>query len=340
MKRYTVHFGGSRTDFFLEGSFRALDGLSEPAQTVILTDEHIYKAHAPKFRSWNTIVLRPGEAYKVQPTVDAVIGRLIEIGADRQTTLVGVGGGVITDLAGHIASVYMRGLRIGLVPTTLLALVDASIGGKNGIDVGPYKNLVGTIRQPAFILHDLSLLRSLPENEWFNGMAEVIKHACIADKRLFGELETLRLRTIRSRRQVLSQLVERNVRIKSRIVRRDPLEKDLRRVLNFGHTLGHALETQYELHHGQAVAIGMQYACRLSGRLTGFREEGRVCTLLERFGLPIRADFDRHRVWQVMKMDKKRERSHIQYILLERIGKAVQRSVPLDQLESILHAIQ
>ena len=134
--------------------------------------------------------VKSGEEYKVQATVDTIIEQLIAMEADRKTTLVGIGGGVVTDITGYVASVYMRGITFGFVPTTFLAMVDASIGGKNGIDVGVYKNMVGIIRQPSFILHDLIFLNTLPQSEWENGFAEIIKHACIKDAAMFRELET------------------------------------------------------------------------------------------------------------------------------------------------------
>src|SRR5690606_852417 len=132
--------------------------------------------------------LNAGEQFKVQQTVNEVIEQLIHFGADRQTWLVGVGGGVVTDITGYVAATYMRGIRFGFVPTSILAMVDASIGGKNGIDVGVYKNIVGTIRQPSFLLYDYQFLKTLPETEWINGFAEIIKHACIKDVRMFNEL--------------------------------------------------------------------------------------------------------------------------------------------------------
>ena len=143
---------------------------------MLITDEKILLPHAAKFKGWNTVVLKSGEEFKTQETVDSLIDQLIEMGADRQTSLVGIGGGVITDITGYTASVYMRGLNFGFVPTSLLAMVDAAIGGKNGVDIGIYKNMVGTIRQPAFLLYDYSFLTSLPEKEWINGFAEIIKH--------------------------------------------------------------------------------------------------------------------------------------------------------------------
>jgi 3-dehydroquinate synthase len=336
MRKLTYTFSGSSTDFYFAGAISHLKKITEPGTSILITDENVYKAHAKRFRGWNLIVLKAGEDFKVQATADAVIQQLIEMEADRKTTLVGVGGGVITDLTGYVASVYMRGLRFGFIPTSILGLVDASIGGKNGIDVGPNKNMVGVIRQPAFILHDMAFLKSLPQNEWENGFAEVIKHACIKDAPLFRELETKAPGYYQGRQKPISELVKRNASIKIKVVQKDEFEKGDRRLLNFGHTLGHALETQYELSHGQAISIGMTCACHISEQLCGFKQTSRVTAVLERYNLPTYAAFDKQKVFDVLKMDKKREKKEMNYVLLQKIGKAVVKSIPLRQLEKII----
>lgn len=336
MKKLNIKFTSSSTELLLASGISHLKKLTDPRETVLITDEHVYSAHAKRFRGWNTIVIKPGEEFKVQSTVDSLVEQLIEMEAGRKTTLVGVGGGVITDLTGYVASVYMRGLRFGFIPTSILGLVDASIGGKNGIDVGAYKNMVGTIRQPAFILHDLVFLNSLPQQEWENGFAEVIKHACIKDAAMFAGLETKTLKQYQSSKNSISELLRRNALIKTRVVQQDEFEHGDRRLLNFGHTLGHALETQYELLHGQAISIGMTYACHISEQLCGFKQTERVVSLLSKYNLPTYAEFDRRKVFEVLKMDKKRERKEMNYVLLERIGKGVVRSISLNQLEKII----
>jgi 3-dehydroquinate synthase len=299
---------------------------------ILLTDENIHAAHSQKFKNWNTIVLKAGEESKVQDTVDTVIEQLIEMEADRKTLLVGIGGGVITDLTGYIASVYMRGIPFGFVPTTLLSLVDASIGGKNGIDVGVYKNMVGTIRQPSFILHDLSLLNSLPENEWRNGFAEIIKHAAIKDASMFRELEKNSLEFYRGKKKELNRLVQRNAILKTKVVQEDEFEKGDRKLLNFGHTLGHALENQYELSHGEAISIGMGYAARLSENMLGFKDADRIVDALEKYGLPAHASFDKDKVIGVLKMDKKKTKNGISFILLEKLGRAIIKEISIKHL--------
>lgn len=339
MKHINYRFSNSSTDFYFAYGISHLKKIADTRATILITDENVYKAHTKRFSGWNTIILKPGEEFKVQATVDAVIEKLIEMEADRKTTLVGVGGGVITDITGYVAAVYMRGLRFGFIPTSILALADASIGGKNGIDVGMYKNMVGVIRQPSFILHDMVFLNSLPQQEWENGFAEIIKHACIKDAAMFAKLERNSLKGYRGRQKSICELIQANALIKIRVVQKDEFEKGERRLLNFGHTLGHALETQYELLHGQAISIGMTYACHISEQLAGFKQTERVISVLEKYNLPTYASFDKQKVFDVLKMDKKRERKEINYVLLERIGKGVVKSISLKQLEKIIQGL-
>lgn len=336
MKHINYKFSGSSTDFYFAFGISHLKKITDPGATVLITDENVYKAHTKRFKGWNTIVLKPGEEFKVQATADALIEKLIDMEADRKTTLVGVGGGVITDITGYVASVYMRGLRFGFIPTSILALVDASIGGKNGLDVGVYKNMVGVIRQPSFILHDMVFLNSLPPQEWENGFAEIIKHACIKDAVMFAELEKNSLKTYQGRQKSICEIIRKNALIKTRVVQKDEFEKGERRLLNFGHTLGHALETQYELLHGQAISIGMTYACHISAQLAGFKQTEKVIAVLEKYNLPTYASFDKQKVFDVLKMDKKRERKEMNYVLLEKIGKGVVKSISLKRLEKII----
>lgn len=339
MKHLRYKFSNSTVDYYLAYGISHLKEITDKKSTVIITDENVYGHHTKRFKGWNTIVLKPGEEFKVQETVDAVIEQLIELEADRKTTLVGVGGGVVTDITGYVGSVYMRGIPFGFIPTSILAMVDASIGGKNGIDVGVYKNMVGVIRQPRFILHDMVFLNTLPQNEWENGFAEIIKHACIKDAAMFKELEAGSYKKYQGRKTSLCELIQRNAIIKSKVVQADEFEKGERRLLNFGHTLGHALENQYELLHGQAISIGMTYASHIAEKLTGFKEAERVIKVLEKYNLPTHAAFDKKKVFDVLKMDKKRERKEMNYVLLEKIGRGVMRSIPLSQLEEMIGSL-
>jgi 3-dehydroquinate synthase len=331
-----IAFSTTVTDYHFDASSRKLDGIVPRDRTVLITDEHVFSAHQALFGDWNTIVLKPGEEFKVQETVDSIVEQLLEFEADRSWWLVGVGGGVVTDITGYAASIYMRGLRFGFIPTSILAMVDAAIGGKNGVDVGDYKNMVGTIRQPGFLLYDTDLLRSLPEAEWVNGMAEVIKHACIKDAPMFRLLEEHTLKQLRRNRELLGKLIRRNALLKTKVVQADEFEQDERKLLNFGHTLGHAIENLYDLPHGHAVSIGMTMACELSARLTGFSQTERVTRVLTRYGLPTYADFDMEAAWEILLHDKKRASGSMNYILLEKIGMGVIRSIPLEELHTLL----
>jgi 3-dehydroquinate synthase len=339
MNKLQYKFSGKTTTYYLDADFSYLEKLVDKSHAVIITDEHIFSKHQKRLGGWNTIVISAGEQFKVQATVDSIIGQLIEFGADRKTFLIGIGGGVVTDITGYVAAVYMRGLSVGFVPTSVLAMVDASIGGKNGIDVGVFKNLVGTIRQPEFLLYDYSLLKTLPKEEWVNGFAEIIKHAAIKDAALFKELEKNRLTLYQKDKAALARLIRRNVAIKSAVVEKDEFERGERRLLNFGHTLGHAIENVYELSHGQAISIGMVAACMISEEFTPFKETGRVMGLLKRYGLPTLAEFDPKEVMAVLRMDKKKVKDSMNYVLLDKVGKGIVKVIPINELDKLLQSI-
>lgn len=335
MKKKVVSFPGKEVHYYFDASFDHLQKMVDKEKVVLITDDHVFSAHQKKFKGWNTIVLKPGEAYKVQQTVDMIIDQLIEMGADRKTILVGVGGGVITDITGYVAGIFMRGIDVGYVPTSLLAMVDAAIGGKNGIDVGVYKNMVGLIRQPSFLLFDYSFLKTLPTTEWQNGFAEIIKHACIKDAAMFKELQQHRLSDYKKDLSLLKKLIERNVMLKTKVVLSDEREQGERKLLNFGHTLGHAIENMYELSHGQAISIGMTYATIISQQLKGFKDTDAVVNLLANYGLPTFAGFDAKKAFKVLQKDKKKDDVSIHYILLEKTGKAVVQPLLFVQLKEI-----
>jgi 3-dehydroquinate synthase len=331
-----VQFSRQATTFYFDAAFSTLKSIVSQKNTVIITDEHLAAAHPKILRGWNTIALKAGEEYKVQATVDSIIQQLIAMYADRTWTILGVGGGVVTDMTGYVASIFLRGVRFGFVPTTLLAMVDAAIGGKNGIDVGVYKNMVGTISQPQFLLYDVALLKSLPENEWRNGFAEIIKHAAISDATMFKELSQRNLLYFQRNKPALKKLVQRNAALKAKVVKEDEFEKDKRRLLNFGHTLGHAVEKQYELMHGEAVAVGMAFAATLSAEMLKFKAREKLIALIDKYGLPATVKYDKQKVFDVLVSDKKREGEQINFILLERIGKAVIKKIPLQEIYKLM----
>lgn len=329
-------FGGT---YYFDGEFSYLEQIVSKEQTILITDENIFERHSQLFDTWKTIVIPAGEEHKQQAVVDYIIGELIAKKADRNTFIVGVGGGVVTDITGYAACVYMRGVKFGFVPTTILAMVDASIGGKNGVDVGIYKNLVGLIKQPEFLLFDYALLKTLPHEQWINGFAEVIKHACIKDADLFALLEKESIENFQSDKNKLAALIEKNVQIKTTVVVNDEFEQGDRKLLNFGHTLGHAIENMYQLPHGHAVSIGMIGACALSESINHLpaTDTKKIRALLEKYHLPTQFVFDKQKIWEVLKMDKKRTSNNMNFILLNKIGEAIIKPIPMSELENLIH---
>lgn len=323
MKNKKIDFSNSSTTVYTQASWtKDIDSIINNEKTVIITDNNIAKKHKAKFANRNVIVLRPGEKYKQQATVDAIISAMIAMGCDRQTFLLGVGGGVITDITGYTASIFMRGISFGFAPTSLLAMVDASIGGKNGVDVGIYKNIVGNIRQPGFLFYDVSFLDTLPMAEWRNGFAEIIKHGAILDKKLYEEVATNTIATYQKNTSLLEKLISKNVAIKTGIVQKDEFEKAERKLLNFGHTLGHAIENTYELSHGEAISIGMVAAAYIAEQLGNKPSKESLITTFTKYGLPTYKKFEVKKIMNILLKDKKKTADGIHYIILQEIGKA------------------
>jgi len=334
-----LQFSSKDVTYYFDGVFEQLDKLVPKESTFIITDENVFKKNEKKFKYWKVIVAPPGEAYKNQHTVDNIIEKLVEYGADRKSYIVGVGGGVITDMAGYVASIYMRGVKFGFVPTSILAMVDAAIGGKNGVDVGVYKNMVGLIRQPDFLLYDYSFLKTLPKEEWINGFAEIIKHASIKDATMFKQLEEHKPSDFQKDVKLLNKLIQRNALLKSKVVQEDEFEQGDRKLLNYGHTLGHAIENTYKLPHGHAVAIGMVAAAYLSAQMLKFKDSAKIAALIVKYGLPAFYKYDADKALKLMLSDKKRISNEIHYVLLEKIGKGVVKPLKIEELAPVIKQV-
>ncbi len=335
MHKTEYTFSQNKVTCYFDADFAMIKELVKDAPVVIVTDENVFSHHADKMAAYPVIKIPAGEEHKNQATADYIITELIKLGAHKNTFLIGIGGGVVTDVTGYVAAVYQRGIPFAFVPTSILAMVDAAIGGKNGIDVGVYKNMVGTIRQPEFILYDYSFLQTLPVKEWVNGFAEIIKHACIKDALLFSFLERYSLHEYQTDKTLIADLIEKNVDIKTQVVTRDEFEKGERKLLNFGHTVGHAIENLHGIPHGHAVSIGMIAACNLSVQLNDLHadEAARIVKLLAKYHLPVNIETDHAKVFEVLKMDKKRKDDGVQFILLNKIGEAKIQHISLTDLE-------
>lgn len=289
-------------------------------------------------------LMNDAESAKNLRTVEMFARSLVKSGADRKSLLVAVGGGVVGDVAGFVAATYLRGVALVHVPTTLVAQVDSSIGGKTGVNLPEGKNLVGSFYPPRLVLTDPELLRTLPDREFRGGLAEVIKHAIIADAPMFAMLEENLERILRRDRSALGQLIPRNVAIKARVVSRDECESGLREILNFGHTFAHALEsvTQYRRYqHGEAVAWGMIAAAFLGHELglTRAGDVSRIVALIRRLGpLPAWPRVPAATLLNAMRSDKKTRRGILRFVLSPRIGAARSYdTVPLHVVERVLH---
>lgn len=273
------------------------------------------------------IQIPDGEEHKNLAWLAFVYDRLIDAGIDRGGAVVALGGGVVGDLTGFAAATYLRGISFVQVPTTLLAQIDASIGGKTGINHAAGKNLLGAFKQPRFVLTDVECLLTLPRREYVAGLAEVIKTGAILDAELFALLEEELPALLKQDRELMVRVVRRCAQLKAIVVSEDETEGDYRAILNFGHTLGHAIEslTEYTTFlHGEAVAIGMVAAARISRRIGLCDDETveRVTRLVERCGLPVEipGDLRREALALAMRTDKKALGGTIKFVCLEAIG--------------------
>lgn len=292
------------------------------------------------------ITFAPGEASKNLKTIAGLAGRLASLGFDRADGLIALGGGVAGDMCGFLASIYMRGIPFVQVPTTLLAQVDSSVGGKTGVDIPEGKNLVGTFYQPRCVYIDTAVLESLPAAELVNGLAEVIKYGVIYDSEFFDFLDKNRSRIMDLETEPLTEVIGRSCEIKALVVARDEREGDLRRILNFGHTIGHAVEaaSDYSIAHGTAVAIGMVAAATIARRmgLLEASEAERIRRLISdyRMELAVPAHLDRQRIRQYLLTDKKTVGGRIFFVLPTAVGKVtITDQVGEEDIDAALNSV-
>lgn len=332
-----IPFSQSSTNFVFDARRKDLHQLISGCQIVVLADERALNSYPDYFGDAQIITIPSGEDSKSLEVLGRIVERLMELEIDRNALLIGFGGGVTCDIAGFVAGIYKRGIRCALVPTTVLAMVDAAIGGKNGINLGVYKNMLGLICQPEFIFFDYSSLQTLPDTEWQNGIAEMIKHACIADEVMFEMLMKHDLQSIQEDEAFLAVLIKRNALLKAGFIEKDEFEKGMRKQLNFGHTMGHAIEREMGLKHGFAVAIGMMFAAGISETMLGFSDVASIKNVLEKYNLPINCNYNSERVLNLIQSDKKRFGNTIDFILLKELGAAVIQPIGFDSIECFLN---
>lgn len=327
---YEIHIGGKILD--RTGLILARNNWAE--RYIIVTDTRIDALHGERVEAALTkadlrvdrITVPPGEAAKEMRTVLAVVEKLVALGADRSTTLIALGGGVIGDLTGFTASIFMRGIPVIQIPTTLLAQVDSSIGGKTGVDTDAGKNILGTFHQPKGVFIDLAFLQTLPEAQFRSGLAEVIKYGVIETPDLLDSIETAAAAGCLREAAFLEKIIATACRIKKGVVELDERDRGLRRILNFGHTVGHAVEaaSAYSLSHGEAVAIGMVAAAIFSEQLHGLPADDRrrIVSAIRAVGLPDRipGDLDLEEIGSRITRDKKKRGDTVHFVLLKKLG--------------------
>ncbi|HNS05800.1 MAG TPA: 3-dehydroquinate synthase [Candidatus Saccharicenans sp.] len=308
-------------------------------EKIIVTDDNVNRLYSRLFPpARDVIILQPGEGTKTLLTVESIYKRLLLASADRSTFILGMGGGVVSDVTGFVSSTFMRGLKFGFVPTTLLAQVDAAIGGKNGVNLDGFKNMIGVVNQPDFVLIDFSFLKTLPAKELANGFSEIIKCASIASHDLFELLEEESKRALQLDEDLLRKIITETIRIKTAIVSLDEKDRGQRKKLNFGHTFAHALEKAYRITHGEAVSLGMILAANLSVKKNMLTEAEalRIRKLLQKFNLPVSMKFDRNKILVPVHQDKKKSGQMIDFVLLRSLGQASIERLTFSEVEEAI----
>lgn len=356
-RRYPIRIGAGLLSDPAEWN-AAIRGAIHERHALIVSDENVARLYAagvehtlvstsPNLRT-STLVLPAGETHKTLESVSRIFDALAELGATRDACIIALGGGVIGDIAGFAAASWMRGIDVIQIPTTLLAMVDSSVGGKTGVDHAAGKNLIGAFHQPRAVIADLYTLTTLSEREFVAGFAEVIKTACIGDADFFAWLELNADALLARDADALTHAITTCCRYKAGVVQRDEREQGERALLNFGHTFGHALEIECgygALLHGEAVAVGMVLAAQLSVRLgmTSDHDMNRLRALLQRFGLPtdVPAGIDPDALLAPMRLDKKNRAGALRLILWRGIGRAeIMENVREQDVRAVWRALQ
>jgi 3-dehydroquinate synthase len=319
-----------------------LENYLPDAKIVIITDKNVSRYYKKEFPPFRVIEIGLGEKIKTINTLNYIFQKFIEYEVDRSSFIVGIGGGIVCDITGLAASIFMRGLKFGFVSTTLLSQVDASVGGKNGVNFKGYKNMIGTFNQPEFVICDNELLKTLEEKEYIAGFAEIVKAGAIKDENIISYLESNYGKALNKDPDVINKLVYDSILIKSKVVESDEKEKGERRKLNFGHTFAHSFEKLTGILHGEAVSTGMVLATRLSLKLNLIQEKDflRIKKLLENLKLPTTIDVKLADIFKTMKQDKKREGETLHLVLLQNIGNAIVKQVSLKQLEEMVYDLR
>jgi 3-dehydroquinate synthase len=334
LERIVIDIPGSRSEILVGEKWETVSRMIPEKGVVIITDDNIKRLYGKDFPAAPVLSVTPGEGSKRLEVIGDLAKGLLNMGIDRSGFILAIGGGVVCDLAGFLASVYLRGIGCGYVSSSLLSQVDASTGGKNGVNLGGTKNIIGVIRQPEFVICDTSMLQTLTDHEYLSGLSELIKTAVIGDRELFEMIDANYSGVMARDSDLLAMMVAKSVRFKAAVVSEDERETGLRRILNFGHTYGHAIEMHSSVKHGFAVASGMELATYFSfekGFITS-QEKDKIINMLMRFGLLEQYDISDDQIKQLILYDKKKSGSDIHFVFTEGIGSAVVKKISVSEI--------
>lgn len=341
MKTFHVKVEYGLSSIYVGESLKNLKNYLPDSHVIIITDENIKKHYKNDFPKVPVITIGTGEGIKTLATVETILKELIHHSCDRSSFIVGIGGGIVCDITGFVASTFLRGVKFGFVSTSLLSQVDASVGGKNGVNLDSYKNMVGVFNQPEFVICDIDLLNTLPKEEVSNGFAEIVKHALIYDADMFDYIEKNKQKALDLDYETIFKLVADSVKIKSQVVQQDEKEAGERRKLNFGHTIGHAIEKLERAGHGRAVAMGMVAAVNFSEKKGFISKEdvSRIILLLNDLGLPTSLDYDAKQIIEGAARDKKKQGDDLFYVFLEKIGQARVEKISFETMNKFIGSV-
>lgn len=331
-----------RSDIHIGRVDELLPSLLPDSRVIVITDANIDRRQHSLLKDFEFIMIGTGESIKTLHTVETIYRRFVELGIDRSSFVLGIGGGIVTDITGFVASTYMRGLRFGFISTTLLGQVDASLGGKNGVNLDGYKNMVGTFNQPQFVICDPSLLSTLSEREFRAGMAEIVKAGIIADHSLFERIERYPFEELRTDYDLLGEIILSAIKVKAEIVGRDERESGERRKLNLGHTFAHAIEKlSMEMNHGEAVAVGTSLASRMAVQLGVLKVEDaeRIERLLTTLGFSLTPPLPIKRLVSAISKDKKSDGDTLHFVLPTSIGSCEVRRMSIKEIAKLAEDI-
>lgn len=339
LKELTLKCQSGKSKVIVGENVFNLEAFSKPENIIVISDSTLLEKYSKHFENLRIIKIGSGEEIKTMETIKEIYRQLIKYGAEKNTYILGFGGGIVCDICGFAASTFLGGLPFGFAPTSLLSQVDASVGGKNGVNLLSYKNMIGLFKQAKLVICDTSFLKTLPKSELISGMAEIIKAAAIANKSLFEYLEENARKVLSLDMQVLEKLIYEALLIKADIVQKDEKENNERRKLNFGHTFAHALEKVEKIPHGKAVAIGLVIASKISLARSFIKQKDlvRIENVLKQAELPLNINSEKKLLIDALKKDKKRQEASINFVLLKKIGEAIVQEITINELEKVFY---